>query len=78
MSDFHHDRINHAKLFVEGRNQINEIKDFGDPAKKRHWRKFNGIPKSQFGQYLKEYELLNTLTNEQLSLLKQDVKEHTS
>ncbi len=77
VSDFHHVRINHSELFAEGRNHINGIENFWNQAK-RHLRKFNGIPKDQFGLFLKECEWrFNTPDpKEQLSLLKQLVKEH--
>jgi transposase len=55
VSDFHHVRINHSKLFAEGRNHINGIENFWNQAK-RHLRKFNGIPREQFGLFLKECE----------------------
>ena len=55
VSDFHHVRINHSELFAEGRNHINGIENFWNQAK-RHLRKFNGIPKDQFGLFLKECE----------------------
>jgi len=55
VSDFHHVRINHSELFAEGRNHINGIKNFWNQAK-HHLRKFNGIPREQFGLFLKECE----------------------
>lgn len=77
VSDFHHVRINHSELFAEGRNHINGIENFWNQAK-RHLRKFNGIPKEQFGLFLKECEWrFNTPDpKEQLSQLKRLVKEH--
>ena len=77
VSDFHHVRINHSELFAEGRNHINGIENFWNQAK-RHLRKFNGIPKDQFGLFLKECEWrFNTPDpKEQLSQLKQLVREH--
>lgn len=77
VSDFHHVRINHSVLFAEGRNHINGIENFWNQAK-RHLRKFNGIPKDQFGLFLKECEWrFNTPDpKDQLSQLKQLVKEH--
>ena len=53
VSGFHHVRINHSRLFAEGRNHINGIENFWNQAK-RHLRKFNGIPKEQFHLFLKE------------------------
>lgn len=75
VSDFHHVRINHSDLFAEGRNHINGIENFWNQAK-RHLRKFNGIPKDQFGLFLKECEWrFNTPDpKEQLSQLKQLVR----
>ena len=55
VSDFKHFRINHSKLFAEHGNHINGIENFWNQAK-RHMRKFNGVPKVQFGLYLKECE----------------------
>ncbi len=77
VSDFHHVRINHSKLFADGRNHINGIENFWNQAK-RHLRKFNGIPREQFSLFLKECEWrFNTPDpKEQLSQLKRLVKEH--
>ena len=55
VSDFKHFRINHSRLFADARNHINGIEHFWNQAK-RHMRKFNGVPKAQFGLYLKERE----------------------
>ena len=55
VSDFHHFRINHSKLFADRHNHINGIENFWNQAK-RHMRKFNGIPSAQFGLCLKECE----------------------
>ena len=55
VSDFHHLRINHSKLFAEDRNHINGIENFWNQAK-RHLRRYNGIPKHHFHLYLKECE----------------------
>lgn len=55
VSDFHHYRINHSKLFADKHNHINGIENFWNQAK-RHMRKFNGVPKENFGLYLKECE----------------------
>ena len=55
VSDFKHFWINHSKLFAEHGNHINGIENFWNQAK-RHMRKFNGLPKVQFGLYLKERE----------------------
>ena len=55
VSDFHHFRINHSKLFADRHNHINGIENFWNQAK-RHMSKFNGIPRAQFGLCLKECE----------------------
>ena len=52
---FKHIRINHSELFPDKQNHINGIENFWNQAK-RHMCKFNGIPKAQFGLYLKECE----------------------
>jgi transposase len=77
VSDFHHVRVNHSKLFAKGRNHINGIENFWNQAK-RHLRKFNGVPKEHFGLYLKECEWrFNTPDPKaQLLTLKQLVREH--
>jgi transposase len=53
VSDFKHYRINHSKLFSDKRNHINGIENYWNQAK-RHMRKFNGVPKENFGLFLKE------------------------
>jgi transposase len=55
VSDFHHRRINHSKLFARGKNHINGIENFWNQAK-RHLRKFNGIKQENFYWFLKECE----------------------
>jgi transposase len=55
ISDFHHFRINHSKLFADKRNHINGIENFWNQAK-RHLRKYNGIPAKNFDLFLKECE----------------------
>ena len=50
---FHHMRINHSRLFADRQNHINGIENFWNQDK-RHIRKFNGIPRSTFGLYLKK------------------------
>ena len=50
VSDFHHFRINHSKLFADRHNHINGIENFWNQAK-RHMRKFNGVPKAHFGLF---------------------------
>ncbi len=55
VADFYHFRINHSELFAEGDNHINGTENFWNQAK-RHMRKFNGVPKTNFGLFLKECE----------------------
>ena len=55
VSTFHHQRINHSKLFADRHNHINGIENFWNQAK-RHLRKFNGIKKENFYWFLKECE----------------------
>ena len=55
VSDFHHHRINHSKLFANKHNHINGIENFWNQAK-RHMRKFNGIKSDNFYWFLKECE----------------------
>lgn len=55
VSEFKHYRINHSKLFADGRNHINGIENFWNQAK-RHLRRYNGIPRQHFDLYLKECE----------------------
>lgn len=55
VSEFHHFRINHSKLFANKHNHINGIENFWNQAK-RHMRKFNGVPKEHFLLFLKECE----------------------
>ena len=75
VSQFKHYRINHSKLFADKKNHINGIENFWNQAK-RHMRKFNGIPKENFGLFLKECEwrFNNPHPKVQLTLLKQWVK----
>ena len=75
VSAFRHYRINHSKLFADKGNHINGIENFWNQGK-RHMRKFNGIPRSNFGLYLKECEwrFNNPDPKEQLKQIKQWVK----
>ena len=77
VSDFRHFRMNHSELLADRQNHINGIENFWNPAK-RHLRRFNGIPRQHFPQYLKECEghFNNSDPKEQLRQLKQLVKEH--
>lgn len=75
VSDFHHFRINHSKLFADRDNHINGIENFWNQSK-RHMRKFNGVPATHFGLFLKECEwrFNNSDPSFQLPQLKQWVK----
>ena len=56
VSEFHHRRVNHSKVFVSKKgHHINGIENFWNQAK-RHLRRFNGIPKDSFYWFLKECE----------------------
>ena len=55
ITDFHHFRINHSKLFADKHNHINGIENFWNQAK-RHLRKYNGVPVKNFDLFLKECE----------------------
>ena len=55
VSQFHHHRINHSTDFARGKNTINDIENFWNPAK-RVLRKYNGINKDSFPLFLKECE----------------------
>ena len=76
-SEFSHYRINHSTHFAEQHNHINGIENFWNQAK-RHFRKFNGIPKAHFELYLKECEwrFNNSEMKVQISILKQLVKDN--
>ena len=47
VSDFHHHRVNHSKIFADKQNHINGIETFWNLAK-RHMRKCNGIKPDNF------------------------------
>ena len=56
VSEFHHRRVNHSKVFVSKRgHHINGIENFWNQAK-RHLRRFNGITPDNFYWFLKECE----------------------
>jgi len=55
VSEFRHRRVNHNESFVEDDNHINGIENFWSQAK-RHLRRYNGIPRSNFHLFLKECE----------------------
>ena len=75
VSEFKHYRINHSKLFADKNNHINGIENFWNQAK-RHMRKFNGVPKENFGLFLKECEwrFNKTKPQSQIRQLKQWVQ----
>ena len=77
VASFKHYRINHSELFADGRSHINGIENFWNQAK-RHMRKFNGVPKENFGLFLKECEwrFNNSDPKRQLSQLRQWVREN--
>jgi transposase len=54
VSEFHHHRINHWKIFADKKNHINGIENFWN--QERHMRKFNGIKRENFLYFLKEYK----------------------
>ncbi|MFT7223810.1 MAG: transposase [Cellvibrionaceae bacterium] len=76
VSDFKHYRINHTKLFADKQNDIKDIENFWNQAK-RHLRKFNGVPGDHFDLFLKECEwrFNNPKPKQQLMQLKQWVKQ---
>lgn len=70
VSEFHHRRVNHSKVFVTKRgHHINGIENFWNQAK-RHLRRFNGITPDHFYWFLKECEWRFNSGNHQ-QLLKQ-------
>lgn len=77
VSEFHHYRINHSKLFADKHNHINGIENFWNQTK-RHIRKYNGIPKQNFHLFLKECEFRfnGGSPAEQLNLLKSWKRNH--
>jgi len=77
VAEFKHYRINHSKLFANRQNHINGIENFWNQAK-RHMRKFNGVPRENFGLFLKECEwrFNNPKPQAQLKQIKQWVAEY--
>jgi transposase len=55
VSGFHHHRINPSEEFADWKNNINDIENFLNQAK-RVLRKYNGIDRSSFPLFLKERE----------------------
>ena len=76
-SDFHHFRIIHSQHFADAKNHINGIENIGNQAK-CHMRKFKGVPKAQFGLYLKECEwrFKNSDVSLQLRQIRQWVRKY--
>jgi transposase len=76
VTEFKHYRINHSRLFADRQNHINGIENFWNQAK-RHMRKFNGVPRENFGLFLKECEwrFNNPSPKTQLKQLKQWVED---
>lgn len=77
VTQFHHFRINHSKLFADKKNHINGIENFWSQAK-RWLRKYNGIPKESFHLFLKESEFRFNMGSpaEQLKTLKRWKRKH--
>jgi transposase len=77
VTQFHHFRINHSKLFADQKNHINGIENFWSQAK-RWLRKYNGIPKDNFHLFLKECEFRFNMgtPSEQLKTLKKWKNKH--
>ena len=55
VSNFHHHRVNHSKIFADKQNHINGIETFWNLTK-RYMRKYNGIKPDNFYWFLKECE----------------------
>jgi transposase len=56
VSEFHHRRVNHSKVFVTKRGHyINGIENFWNQAK-RQLRRFNGLTPDHIDWFLKECE----------------------
>ncbi|MBE7728397.1 IS1595 family transposase [Komagataeibacter sp. FXV3] len=55
VSEFRHERINHATRFSDGRNHIKGIENFWSQAK-RHLRRYNGTPRQDVHLFLAECE----------------------
>jgi transposase len=77
VTQFHHYRINHSELFADKHNHINGIENFWNQAK-RTLRKYNGIPKESFPDFLKECEFRFNMGSpaEQLKTLKKWKRKH--
>lgn len=81
IAKFHHFRVNHSTTYVDTenrRNHINGIENFWNQAK-RTLRKYNGIPKESFPDFLKECEFRFNFGSpaEQLKTLKRWKLKHT-
>jgi transposase len=55
VSAFHHQRVDEARRYAQGRPQIDNIESFWSQCK-RHLRRYNGIPRHNFHLFLKECE----------------------
>jgi len=55
VSEFHHMRINHSRLFADKQNHINGIENFWNQAK-LHLRRYNRIPRQHFHLFINECE----------------------
>lgn len=55
VSEFHHMRINHSRLFAKGHNHINGIENLWNQAK-RHLRSYNGIQRKHYHLFIKGCE----------------------
>ncbi len=77
VTQFHHFRINHSKLFADKKNHINGIENFWSQAK-RWLRKYNGIPRDNFNLFLKECEFRFNMGSpaEQLKTLRRWKNKH--
>ena len=77
VTQFHHYRINQSEIFADKHNHINGIENFWNPAK-RTLRKYNGIRKDSFPDFLKECEFRFNMGSpaEQLKTLKKWKRKH--
>jgi len=54
LAGFRHKRIDHGETLGKGRSHINGIENFWSQAK-RHFRRFNGVPKGSFPLFLQDF-----------------------
>lgn len=71
ISEFHHHRINHSKLFAKGKNHINGVENSWNQAKRR-MSVYNGINKNSFKEC--EFKFNNPGAINQFKLLEKLVK----